>query len=46
VLFIGTQFSNLYTAVDTPVMGCVSVGVCLHLVEVLRCHVTESWISR
>jgi hypothetical protein len=23
VLFIGTQFSNLYTAVDTPAMGCV-----------------------
>jgi hypothetical protein len=27
VLFIGTQFSNLYTAVDTPVMG--RVVVCL-----------------
>jgi hypothetical protein len=23
VLFIGTQFSNLYTAVDTPAMGRV-----------------------
>jgi hypothetical protein len=30
VLFIGTQFSNLYTAVDTPTRGrvCVCV-VCL-----------------
>jgi hypothetical protein len=27
VLFIGTQFSNLYTAVDTPVRG--RVGVCV-----------------
>jgi hypothetical protein len=27
VLFIGTQFSNLYTAVDTPSMG--RVVVCL-----------------
>jgi len=25
VLFIGTQFSNLYTAVDTPARGCVCV---------------------
>ena len=36
VLFIGTQFSNLYTAVDTPAMGRVVVclvfvcfGVCV-----------------
>jgi hypothetical protein len=28
-LFIGTQFSNLYTAVDTPVRG--RVGVCIHV---------------
>jgi hypothetical protein len=28
VLFIGTQFSNLYTAVDTPARGRVS-GVCV-----------------
>jgi hypothetical protein len=27
VLFIGTQFSNLYTAVDTPARG--RVGVCV-----------------
>jgi hypothetical protein len=30
VLFIGTQFSNLYTAVDTPAMG--RVVVCLGFV--------------
>jgi hypothetical protein len=34
VLFIGTQFSNLYTAVDTPAKGRVgqtvgSEGVCM-----------------
>jgi hypothetical protein len=28
-LFIGTQFSNLYTAVDTPAMGRVVVCLCL-----------------
>jgi hypothetical protein len=27
VLFIGTQFSNLYTAVDTPTKGRVVVRV-------------------
>jgi hypothetical protein len=27
VLFIGTQFSNLYTAVDTPAKGRVTVCV-------------------
>ena len=35
VLFIGTQFSNLYTAVDTPARGRVVVClvfVCLVLV--------------
>jgi hypothetical protein len=26
VLFIGTQFSNLYTAVDTPAKGRVGKG--------------------
>jgi hypothetical protein len=30
VLFIGTQFSNLYTIVDTPARGNVGVcGVCV-----------------
>jgi hypothetical protein len=28
VLFIGTQFSNLYTAVDTPAVKCASVSRC------------------
>jgi hypothetical protein len=27
VLFIGTQFSNLYTAVDTPAKGRVGIGL-------------------
>ena len=34
VLFIGTQFSNLYTAVDTPARGRVGVcvvGVCKYV---------------
>ena len=29
VLFIGTQFSNLYTAVDTPARGRVILPVCM-----------------
>ncbi len=35
MLFIGTQFSNLYTAVDTPARGrvvvCVVLGVCVQV---------------
>ena len=36
VLFIGTQFSNLYTAVDTPARGRVGVvcGVCVWCLRV------------
>jgi hypothetical protein len=33
VLFIGTQFSNLYTAVDTPARGRVGEKMCLLLQE-------------
>jgi hypothetical protein len=39
VLFIGTQFSNLYTAVDTPArgrVGCVC-GVCVWCLRVSMC---------
>ena len=39
VLFIGTRFSNLYTAVDTPAKGRVGVGpdFCTDLGVVYAC---------
>jgi hypothetical protein len=47
VLFIGTQFSNLYTAVDTPARG--RVGVCVVfvcLVFVCMYVLGHSWVSQ
>ena len=47
VLFIGTQFSNLYTAVDTPARG--RVGVCLvfvYLVCVCKYVLGHSRVSQ
>jgi len=47
VLFIGTQFSNLYTAVDTPAMGRVVVClVFVYLVCVCKHVLGHSRISQ
>jgi hypothetical protein len=46
VLFIGTQFSNLYTAVDTPAMGRVVVClVFVYLVFVCKYVLGHSRVS-
>ena len=44
VLFIGTQFSNLYTAVDTPVKG--RVCVCVVFVFACKYVLGHSRVSR
>ena len=47
VLFIGTQFSNLYTAVDTPAMGRVVVClVFVYLVCVCKHVLGHSRVSQ
>jgi hypothetical protein len=46
VLFIGTQFSNLYTAVDTPALGRVVVClVFVYLVFVCKYVLGHSRVS-
>ena len=42
MLVIGTQFSNLYTAVETPARG--RVGVCV--VFVCKYVLGHSWVSQ
>jgi hypothetical protein len=44
VLFIGTQFSNLYTAVDTPAKG--RVGVCVVFVFACKYVLGHSPVSQ
>ena len=44
VLFIGTQFSNLYTAVDTPANG--RVGVCVVFVFACKYVLGHSRVSQ
>ena len=44
VLFIGTQFSNLYTAVDTPAKG--RLGVCVVFVFACKYVLGHSRVSQ
>jgi predicted MFS family arabinose efflux permease len=45
VLFIGTQFSNLYTAVDTPARGRVVVclGLCVSMYSDILGSLSDSF---
>jgi len=46
VLFIGTQFSNLYTAVDTPAKGRVDDDVQSAYLELLEEAVVEMMLKK